>query len=147
MIYILSYFLEHIFISIIILLFIIIKTKLLMHLWQLIQGYEKSKVQKKSKAKLRNTNETWTETERPNIKCNKPMNRRAEKGQILVGRGSEGGEGRCGVECNGCRGVRVASAWHGMAWKYGVLWHWVASVTDQQLRGHCSWKWKRMSSI
>lgn len=90
-----------------------------MHLWQLIQGYEKSKVQKKSKAKLRNTNETWTETERPNIKCNKPMNRRAEKGQILVGRGREGRRGAVAWSATGAGG----SEWqvHGTAWHENMV--------------------------
>jgi len=49
-----------------------------------------------------------------------------------------GGNGEKGSQWRGVprvQGGRVASAWHGMAWKYGVLWHWVASVTDQQPRG------------
>jgi len=53
-------------------------------------------------------------------------------GPLCRGNGEKGSQWR-GVPR--VQGGRVASAWHGMAWKYGVLWHWVASVTDQQPRG------------
>lgn len=78
------------------------------HLWQLFKGIENRKYERNRKQ----NSKTWARNQQTNIKCNKPMNRRAETGQLPGGAGAVMGGGGMGYE----RQVH-GTAWHGMAWK------------------------------